>query len=160
MKKEFIILAILVSIVGFSCKNDPKSADPEIVAPEEKDIMEEDENSPEIICYQFASGKDTVLMQMERINEDVTGSLRYNYFEKDENQGIFEGTMAGDTLYADYTFKSEGKTSVREIMFIQKENRLIEVFGEVEEIDGQMKFKENTKFSLNDSMPLEKVICE
>jgi len=45
-------------------------------------------------------------------------------------------------------------------MFIEKGNKLIEGFGEVEEIDGKMKFKKNTKFNFNSLMPLEQIDCD
>ena len=126
----------------------------------EESDMQADVNTPQIACYKFASEKDTVLLQMEQINEEIAGTLSYNYFEKDKNDGTFEGKMIGDTIYADYTFGSEGSVSVREVMFVKKDNKLIEGFGEVEEVNGKMKFKDNTKFSLNDNMPLIEINCD
>ena len=160
MKNYLLIFTALTSIIISSCKNETKKEEIEIIAPDETDIMESVVNSPEIGCYRYASEKDTVLLQMEKMNEEVAGTLSYNYFEKDKNEGTFEGKMVGDTLFADYTFGSEGTVSVREIMFVKKGNNLIEGFGEVEEVNGKMKFKNNSKFTLNDKMPLEEIRCD
>lgn len=160
MKKYLLIFAAIGSLAITSCKNDTKKEDSEVVSPEEADIMESDVNSPEIACYRYVSEKDTVMLQMEKMNDEVAGTLSYNYFEKDKNDGTFEGTMVGDTLKADYTFESEGSVSVRELIFIKKENKLVEGYGEVEELDGKMKFKNNTKFNFNNNMSLEEVNCD
>lgn len=159
MKKYLLIIPILCIITITSCKNETKTDESEMMNSEESD-MQADVNTPQIACYKFASEKDTVLLQMEQINEEIAGTLSYNYFEKDKNDGTFEGKMIGDTLYADYTFGSEGSVSVREVMFVKKENKLIEGFGEVEEVNGKMKFKDNAKFTLNEKMPLTEINCD
>lgn len=160
MKNLQLIFALLLVITLNSCKNEANKEENEILAPEETDIMESDLNSPEVSCFRFISAKDTVLLQMERMDGDVAGTLRYAYFEKDKNDGTFEGTMAGDTLFADYTFNAEGRTSVREVMFVQKGNKLVEGYAEVEEVDGKMKFKDNAKFTMNDAMALKEIECD
>ncbi|AFL79762.1 hypothetical protein Aeqsu_0239 [Aequorivita sublithincola DSM 14238] len=160
MKKYLLIFAAIGSIAITSCKNETKNEDPEVVSPEDGDIMESDVNPPEIACYRYVSEKDTVLLQMEKMNDDVAGTLSYNYFEKDKNDGTFEGIMVGDTLKADYTFESEGSVSVRELIFIKKENKLVEGYGELEQVAGKIKFKKKTKFNFNYLMPLEEVNCD
>src|SRR5690606_15199446 len=158
--KNLFVFSSIVFLAFSACKNETKNEDSEILPPAEADIMENDVNFPEIACYRFVSAKDTILLQMEKMDGDVAGTLSYNYFEKDKNNGTFEGKMMGDTLYADYTFNSEGSTSVREIMFVQKGNKLIEGYADVEETDGKMKFKDNAKFTLNDAMALEEINCD
>ncbi len=160
MKKYLLIFVAIVSIAIISCKNETEKEEPEVVSPEEADIMESDVNAPEIACYRYVSKKDTVLLQMEKMSDDVAGTLSYNYFEKDKNEGTFEGIMVGDTLFADYTFGSEGTVSVREVMFVKKGNKLVEGYGEVEEVEGKTKFKSKTKFTFNNAMPLEEINCD
>lgn len=120
MKKSILFFATIVTITFSSCKNETKKNNSEVMVPEETDIMESDVNSPEIACYQYVSKKDTVLLQMEKIDGEVAGTLSYNYLEKDNNDGTFEGKLVGDTLLANYTFVSEGSVSVRELIFIKK----------------------------------------
>ncbi len=160
MKTHLLIFVSLATITFSSCKNETKKEELEIIAPEEADIMENDVNATEIACYRYASEKDTVLLQMENMNDEVAGTLSYNYFEKDKNDGTFEGKMVGDTLRANYTFDSEGTTSIREVLFVKKGNKLIEGFGEMEDADGKMKFKNNTKFTFNDAMALKEINCD
>lgn len=159
--KNYLLIFAAIAIIGFySCKNETKTEEFEIMPPEETDISESEVNAPEIGCYRYVSKRDTVLLQMEKINDDVAGTLSYSYFEKDKNDGTFEGKMVGDTLFANYTFGSEGSVSVREIIFVKKETNLVEGFGEVEEVDGKMKFKDNVKYSLNEAMALEEIDCD
>ena len=160
MKKNLLILTALVTITVSSCKNETKNQEFEILAPEQADIMESDMNSPEIACYRYISKKDTILLQMEKMNDEVAGTLSYNYFEKDKNDGTFEGKMIGDTLFANYTFNSEDAVSVREVVFVKKGKQLVEAFGDVEEVDGKIQFKNNTKYTLNDVMLLEEINCD
>jgi hypothetical protein len=160
MKKNLLILTALVTITVSSCKNETKNQETEILAPEQADIMESDMNSPEIACYRYISKKDTILLQMEKMNDEVAGTLSYNYFEKDKNDGTFEGKMIGDTLFANYTFNSEDAVSVREVVFVKKGKQLVEAFGDVEEVDGKIQFKNNTKYTLNDVMLLEEINCD
>lgn len=160
MKNHLLIFTAIATIIVSSCKNENKREEFEVIAPEEADIMQSDVNSPEIGCYRYVSKKDTVLLQMEKMNDEVAGTLSYNYFEKDKNDGVFEGKMVGDTLFADYTFGSEGSVSVREVMFVKKENKLVEGYGEVEEVEGKIKFKDNTKFTFNEAMALEEINCD
>ena len=160
MRNYLLIFAAIASIGFYSCKNETKNEDLETISTEETDIMDSDVNSPAISCYRFVSKRDTILLQMEKMNNEIAGTLSYNYFEKDKNEGTFEGKMVGDTLFASYTFGSEGSVSVREVMFVKNGNMLVEGFGDVEEVDGKMKFKDNVKYSLNEAMPLEEIDCE
>lgn len=160
MKSNILIFSAIAIITFCSCKNETKKDDLEVMAPEETDIMEENASTPDIACYRYTSERDTVLLQMEKIDDEVVGTLSYNYFEKDNNDGTFEGKMVGDTLFANYTFGSEGTVSVRELMFIKKGNNIVEGFGEVEDVNGEMKFKKNTKYTFNDSMPLKEIDCD
>ena len=67
--------------------------------------------------------------------------------------------MIGDTLFADYTFSSEGQSSVREIVMIKKGNDLIEGFGNVEENDGKTKFTDRSKLKFKKGLVFKKVNC-
>lgn len=160
MKKFILIVPILFAVIMISCKNETKNEESEMMIPEESDNMDTDENISPISCYKYTSAKDTVLLQMEKTNDEVAGTLSYNYFEKDKNDGTFEGKMIGDTLFADYTFGSEGSVSVREVMFVKKGDKFVEGFGEVEEVNGKMKFKDNAKFTLNETLALQKTNCD
>ncbi len=110
-------------------------------------------------CYSYIKNKDTASLTTMRSGHIVTGELRYQLYEKDSNNGSIKGEMRGDTLVADYTFGSEGKNSVRQVAFLQKNGKLIEGFGEVIEKDGKMVFKDLSKLEFGDAIEFSKITC-
>ena len=110
-------------------------------------------------CYAGVRGKDSVFLRLNRTNNTVSGDLDYKHFEKDQNKGTIEGVMKGDTLLADYTFISEGVTSVREVIFLKKGNMLVEGFGDVEEKSGKMVFKNTGAVEFDEAVLLKEAGC-
>lgn len=88
-------------------------------------------------CYAYRTDTDTVRLTLQTTQPTVTGQLAYRYFEKDRNTGTISGTMHGDTLLADYTFQSEGTTSVREVAFLRRDIGFVEGYGPVAEVQGK-----------------------
>lgn len=80
-------------------------------------------------CYTYTENRDTVKMTLTIANKNVTGELTYRLFEKDRNDGHFNGVMSGDTIIADYEFESEGMRSVREVIFLKRGTAFVEGFG-------------------------------
>lgn len=111
-------------------------------------------------CYLYIKNRDTVSLTLTSDGNKHKGELTYNLFEKDKNAGKVSGEMKGDTLMMDYTFNSEGTTSVRQIAFLKRGNQLIEGYGAAEEKDGKMVFKatQNLDFSSN-GITLTKTDC-
>ena len=68
-------------------------------------------------CYQMTLKRDTVNLQLNVNDTIVTGDLQYDFFEKDRNEGTLKGVLRNDIITGDYTFQSEGTTSVREVIF-------------------------------------------
>ncbi len=85
-------------------------------------------------------------MKLTTRGNKVTGDLIYNFYEKDKSTGVLTGTMKGDTLFANYIFRSEGIESVREVAFIKKEKGYIEGYGDMDDKSGR-NFKNKIKFS-------------
>ncbi|QHS62013.1 hypothetical protein [Chitinophaga agri] len=77
-------------------------------------------------CFTRISGKDTSYLQFETTNEAISGQLEYRLFEKDKNQGTITGTIANNILEAQYSFMSEGVTSVRPVVFKLENNQAFE----------------------------------
>lgn len=84
-------------------------------------------------CYSHVDSKDTVKISLTVSENSVTGDLSYNLFEKDRNVGKIKGTVFGDTLIAEYEFRSEGMMSVREVAFLRKGKSLVEGYGPTDE---------------------------
>ena len=123
--------------------------------------LEEKENFPQTSCYRYESSKDTIKLEMTRTDdEEVTGSLSYNYLEQPKSKGSFKGRIVGDTIFADYTFDLKGKASIRELIFIKKDSSLVEGFGETEEVKGKTKFKKDAILSFNEVISLSPIDCD
>ncbi len=111
-------------------------------------------------CYSAIQNKDTATLAMTLSGTNVTGTLSYNLFEKDKNNGTIAGTIKGDTILADYTFNSEGTQSVRQVVFLKKGNQLLEGFGDVEEKNGKTSFKDSKTLKFEQQMVFDKTDCK
>ncbi len=123
-------------------------------------VAEEKKIAPENSCYVYTSAKDTVNLHLQISGNIVTGDLAYNYFAKDKNTGTIQGNMKGDTLFAEYKFMSEGTESMREVVFLKKGNDFVEGYGDAEEKNGKMIFKNTSGLNFNNNLILKKVACE
>ena len=111
------------------------------------------------LCFAYYSKKDTAFMHININNNVVTGTLEYAIFEKDANDGKIKGTVQGDTLLAQYTFNSEGVESTREVAFLKKGDDWQEGFGDVEDKQGSMVFKNRSKLNFQKGMLFKQVEC-
>lgn len=110
-------------------------------------------------CYAHLTATDTIRLTLQTTQPTVTGQLTYHYYEKDRNQGTISGTMHGDTLLADYTFQSEGTTSVRQVAFLRRDIGFIEGFGPVAERGGKMVFEKLGALQYDAKYTLLPVAC-
>ena len=110
-------------------------------------------------CYAYTSATDTIRLTLQTTQPTATGQLTYHYFEKDRNRGTISGTMHGDTLLADYTFQSEGTTSVRQVAFLRRDIGFIEGFGPVVEGQGKVTFKQPRALQYDAKYTLVPVAC-
>ncbi|MDQ3142733.1 MAG: hypothetical protein M3Q56_10860 [Bacteroidota bacterium] len=88
----------------------------------------------------------------------VNGDLAYNFYEKDKSKGTLTGTMNGDTLFAQYTFMSEGMESVREVAFLKKGNDFVEGYGEMDKETGT-KFLDKNNIDFSGNSLLKQTSC-
>lgn len=110
-------------------------------------------------CYSSIMGQDTMVLHLETTGQEVTGNLSYNFYEKDDNRGTLRGEMHGDTLLADYTFQSEGTKSVRQVAFLKKGEGFVEGYGDSEERNGKMVFKNTSALDFSSGTAFKKVPC-
>lgn len=156
--KYFILVLFLVAAIFFSCNDEPKKTTSSTQAGDTTKPAEMTTMDPRVLCYS-TTRKDSVSLKMEIFPNVVTGLLRYKLYEKDSNTGTIDGIMKGDTLVADYTFMSEGQSSVRQVAFIIKDNTATEGYGEMEEINNKMVFKNLDKLDFSKGITLEKSDC-
>jgi hypothetical protein len=113
-------------------------------------------------CYQAIIEKDTITLTatINSVNQ-FEGELDYSYYQKDKSFGTVLGNVKGDTIFADYTFQSEGKTSIRELVFLKKgPNSLVEGYGEVLELNGKMVFKDKSNIKFDGNVVYNQVDCK
>lgn len=157
MKQSFLFLS-LVTIAFASC-NEPKKS---TQTTKEEDTSKAIENKimiPASSCYATTAGKDSVHLKVEVFPNVVTGNLSYKLYQKDSNKGEFEGNLNGDTLIADYKFMSEGKQSIRQVIFLIKDGVATEGYGNMEEKNGKMVFKNQKEVTFGKGLVLKKVPC-
>jgi hypothetical protein len=111
-------------------------------------------------CYAYTAGKDTVRLILQTTQPTVAGQLIYSYFEKDRNRGTISGAMHGDTLLADYTFQSEGTTSVRQVAFVRRGSGFIEGYGDIAERNGKTVFEKPHALQFDSKNLLSPVACQ
>ncbi|TDN38004.1 hypothetical protein E4631_16945 [Hymenobacter sp. UV11] len=152
MKQHHLaVIAASLSLLALSaCHEQPTQATQEPTAPTPP-------TGPQ--CYAYRTETDTVRLTLQTTQPAVTGQLTYRYFEKDRNQGTIRGTMHGDTLLADYTFQSEGTTSVRQVAFLRRDTGFIEGFGPVAERQDKMVFTQPRTLHFDAKYTLLPVAC-
>ena len=146
----FIIIAAFTMI---ACNNNPKENNNTVRSGQKA-------TNTETNCYAYTVNRDTVFIQIQLDGNNVTGDLLYNLQEKDKNKGKLTGLMKGDTLFAEYTFLSEGIESVREVAFIKNGNDYKEGYGDMEEKNGKMVFKNSAGLNFDGIIILKPVKCK
>jgi len=156
MKKVILCSVIFVSVF-VSCKKENEMKELPITS---KEIVVDQPASEE--CYSAIMKKDTVSMSLKvKGNQIASGKLRYNYFEKDKNEGTLAGEIKGDTLFAKYTFMSEGVTSNRQVVFLKKGNTYVEGYGDiVDDNNGNVIFKDIKQLNFEGNIVLSKIECK
>jgi hypothetical protein len=156
MKKGLVMILTLGTL--FSCNRKPDSTT--TASDTNSTPGTTSENSPLTGCFRFAERKDSAFLHIESADSVVNGTLRFQLFEKDKNEGVFTGKMHGDTLFATYTFMSEGVQSVREVAFLkQTPSGWIEGFGETTERANAMIFRDKSRVDFSKGLNFAKVSC-
>ncbi|CAA9499334.1 MAG: hypothetical protein AVDCRST_MAG96-1882 [uncultured Segetibacter sp.] len=111
-------------------------------------------------CYSWTAGRDTATLHLQVTEKQVTGDLVYDWSEKDGNTGTLQGVVQDSLLVANYTFQSEGMTSVREAVFKIKGDSLLEGFGDLTTSGDTIKFKNKGKLQFQNDRPFVKGGCK
>lgn len=152
MKKRLFFLGACAFLLA-SCNSKPAKNTTTEQPPVEKKSNE--------FCYSYAQNKDSVYLTFKMSDDSlILGKLKYKLFEKDANDGIIQGQMRGDTLFLDYIFTSEGVETVREVAFLKNGDDFTEGYGDAEEKNGRMVFKNTAKLNFSNSIVLKPVDCK
>ena len=110
-------------------------------------------------CYEMTLKRDTVFLQLDVTDTLVSGTLIFDFYEKDRNEGSLKGVLRNDQIIGFYTFQSEGIQSVREVVFKIHNQTLLSGFGALEEQNGRLVFKDKNGLQYQTSNPYIKVAC-
>ncbi|QMU26499.1 hypothetical protein [Adhaeribacter radiodurans] len=152
MKIKLFILAASFSLL-MSCQSEQKMNTTENTA------VKASNNQLTSSCYQYSSSQDSVLLHLNPVGDSMIGELIYAFAEKDLNTGSIAGQMKGDTLFADYTFLSEGQISVREVAFLKKDQTWLEGYGEVTTNGQKATFTNKAALNFDNTVLLKPVTC-
>ncbi|MDQ3022098.1 MAG: hypothetical protein M3R36_16225 [Bacteroidota bacterium] len=157
--KQLLWLFFFVIILTVSCNNISNKSRTSSNGEDTAKTVENKIQIPVSTCYEGISNQDTIRMKLEVFENVVNGILTYQLHEKDNNKGEFEGQLKGDTLIADYKFMSEGTQSIRQVVFLIKDNVAIEGYGDMEEKNGKMVFKNVKEAVFGKGITLKKEEC-
>ncbi|MEO6611764.1 MAG: hypothetical protein ABIT05_02485 [Chitinophagaceae bacterium] len=118
------------------------------------------ETPPSQTCYRYTVNTDTILLNMTRKGDAVTGTLIYHLDGKDKNTGTLKGLIKDDILLANYSFMSEGIRSVRQVAFKLNGSTAVEGFQETGTTHDTAYFRDINSLEYNNSMVLTAVVCK
>lgn len=151
-----LLLSLLLFIYSCSANNEKTTTNDSAEA-----VTETMPAPPSKLCYALLNNGDTVELSLTVMPDNrVTGDLLYKLAGKDRNSGTIAGSMLGDTLKADYTFMSEGQTSVRTVIFLKQDSVLTEGYGPMEEVNGKMQFKSDAAIDFSKGLRLMLMNCK
>lgn len=156
IKNYFILSSLIFSCIACNSNREEKGNQ---VQPESSSTANTSPGSS-VNCYEWTGNNDTIRVRLEMNGEEVTGTIVYDYFQKDRNEGALKGKLSRDIIIADYSFNSEGTRSVRQVAFKKAGNDIIEGFGPMEEKEGKMSFVKADSLSFNPSFVIPSVNCD
>lgn len=106
--------------------------------------------------YNYQENGTIVTLQLTVDGNKASGNLMYALKEKDRNSGTFVGEIKDGILLADYTFSSEGVLSDRQVVFKLTGTSAVEGYGDVEQINGKMVFKDPANLEYDKGLVLTK----
>ncbi|UKT62532.1 hypothetical protein [Pedobacter mucosus] len=152
MKISFPVLVIALAFLTSCQSNSSKN--------ETADLAKTDTVTNIKECFLYINKMDTATLSLNAADKHITGTLSYNLFEKDKNNGVISGIVKGDTIIADYAFQSEGQNTIRQVVWLRKGDQLIEGFGDIAEVNGKTIFKKISDLKFEQSMVFEKTECK
>ena len=149
-------ILFITAFLFFSCKetvNEKKQLKPEIIS---KISRSASLNG----CYEMIISGDTAFMKLEENNDVLNGTLIYKRKDKDGNKGNVVLTKINNRAEGYYTFQSEGKTSVRQIIFKINGNAFAEGSGKIEMKNDTAVYKYPHALNFEEKHIFNHVICK
>lgn len=155
--------SLLVAFMGFiSCNNESQSnaqssAAVDTVVPAAVKAPVAD--TAIIGCYNWILNKDTATLQLQVKGENITGTLVYDFFEKDRNDGTVQAELNNNILTGWYLFRSEGIMSVRQVAWKVSKNALLPGTGEMIQRNDTLLFKRIDNLEFDSIHAFVKIPC-
>jgi hypothetical protein len=111
-------------------------------------------------CFEMIRKRDTATLSLQIQDTIISGQLNYRWAEKDHNTGTIKGVVRDSLLIADYTFESEGLTSVREVVFKLRGDTILQGFGELGEQNKKVVFTRRDQLQYDSAAPFIKANCQ
>lgn len=111
MKTPYIFLALGAGIIA-SCQQQGQQQNSTVADSIQTVVPVKETN-----CYTKIVGRDTIQLTLTYQDSVATGTLLYNFFEKDKNRGEIKGLLNKGIIRGKYVFYSEGVESSRPIIF-------------------------------------------
>ncbi len=129
---------------------------------EVQDIRVIDSTSSLAGCYTAILDKDTSELVLQHLGGaiSVSGELQITNFEKDKNTGTLNGEIKDDLIVGWYKFFSEGKSSVRQIVFKIDGDNLLEGYGDITMSGDTVLFSNIVALNYLKDKPFVKRDCE
>ena len=152
MKKAlFMVLAVTIL---FACRQKT------VVLAGDTDPEEEMLSTTKQNCYQYIKGRDTASLNLTVTGKNASGDLAYSWFQKDKNTGTIDGRLHGDTIIANYKFMSEGKESIRQVVFLNQGDKLVEGVGEIKLEGNNTMYQDLSMLNFDGTIVMRKVPCK
>lgn len=110
-------------------------------------------------CYNWIKGRDTAILQLEVKGGNITGSLEYDFYEKDRNDGTVQAELNNGLIIGWYLFRSEGVMSVRQVAWKTASQKLYPATGEMIQRNDTLMFKNIDRLNIDSSNAFRKVPC-
>jgi len=146
-------------LLGGSCNNEGKTSAETKALPDSLITSKSIHDSLLSGCYSQMEGRDTSLLQIDNKNMNINGTLSYNIFQKDRNDGTLQAEITGDILKGWYLFKSEGIISVRQVAWKINGSELWPGTGEMVQKNDTMFFSAPGELQYDRTRPFKKVDC-
>lgn len=138
-----------------------------LVWPKQKDMSMGDtpavvgQNESIVGCYVATIAKDVYTLKIES-HEGLTvaGTLAYKNFEKDSSSGTLTGVYDGTVLLGDYSFNSEGMTSLAQVAFKKTLDGFVRGFGDTQTVGNKEMLIDTTNLSYENSPTFVKTACQ
>lgn len=84
-------------------------------------------------CFLKVTGKDSLMLQMDRTGDSITGIFHWKPLEKDSKKSTFKGIIKGNDATTLATVSGEGMTTKEDFNFKVDDKSVTVKFAEMEE---------------------------